>query len=113
MSTQLVLMHQTPPKLIDNELNLFQLDNLSSTLNSFQLMANLGNGLSPVSFDLHRIRDRSHSQALRLLVETIASDLSVVESQQIETKIQSVETLEDALRVINDAADHSAIRANE
>lgn len=97
MSMQAVVMHETPPHLIDNELNLFQLQELKSTKGSMQLMLSAGNGLTPVTFKLKPIRDDSHVQARQLLASLIASDLSDEEVRGLAKRIQTARTLEEIL----------------
>ena len=97
MGLMRVMAYKDWPYLVDNELNLFQLENLISEKNSWQIFLSMGNGSTPVSFTLKTVRDDSHAHARGILTGCIPSHVSDDESAVIRDRIQSARTLSETL----------------
>ena len=97
MGLMRVMNYESSPYLIDNELNLFQMENLKSEKSSLQIMLSMGNGSTPVSFTLKAVRDDLHTQARELLTRSISSTVPDDESAEIRNRILSASTLNETL----------------
>ncbi|MFH1302995.1 MAG: hypothetical protein ABIK07_18195 [Planctomycetota bacterium] len=93
MNIQRVLMQQKPPHLIDNQLNLFQLDELNSTRSSYTLLLNAGTGTTPVSFTLKPVRDETRTEARKLLIGIVNPELPDDEAAAMKSRIRSAQRL--------------------
>ena len=86
-------MQQTPPHLIDNQLNLFQMDDLNSTRSSYTLLLNAGTGTTPVSFTLKPVRDETQTEVRKLLIGIVNPDLPEDEAAVMKSRILSAQRL--------------------
>lgn len=91
----MVLSQTTTPYLIDNELNLFRLEQFASTKGTAAMMVSAGSGTTDVRFRMLPINDENHAQAKQLLKGVIAEDLSPAMMQTTLTQLQQAASLEE------------------
>lgn len=93
MNIQRVLVQQTPPLLIDNQLRLFQMDDLISTSSSSTMLLKAGTGKTPVSFSLKPVRDDSKTEVRKLLIGIVSPELSEDKAAALKSRILSIQRL--------------------